>query len=84
VLKRGGFLSGYLLGTFRYAHPLTGIGTKLQVTLSIEDLFEHEYQFPIILFDHKSESDWEERMCQQVSARELTVGPLTGNEDEPM
>ena len=85
VLKRGGFLSGYLLGTFRYAHLPTGIGTKLQVTLSIEDLFEHEYRFPpIVLFDHTSEDDWEDWECQRASAREGTVMPLTGDNDEPM
>jgi hypothetical protein len=84
VLKRGGFLSGYLLGTFQYVPFPTGIGTKLQVTLIIEDLFEHEYEFPILLFDYTSESDWEEWMSQRASAREGTVGPLTGNKDEPM
>jgi hypothetical protein len=84
VLKRNGFLSGYLLGTFQYAHFPTGIGTKLEVTLGIEDLFEHEYEFPIVLIDHTSESDWEEWMWQRASAMEGTVGPLTGNEDEPM
>jgi hypothetical protein len=84
VLKRGGFLSGFLLGTFPDALPPTGIGTKLQATLSIEDLFEHEYRFPIVLLDHTTESDWEEWERQRASAREATVIPLTGNEDEPM
>jgi hypothetical protein len=84
VLKRCGFLSGLLLGTFRGPLPPTNIGTKLQATLSIEDLSEHEYRFPIVFFDHTSEDDWEDWMCQQASAREGRVMPLTGNEDEPM
>jgi len=84
VLKSGGFLSGFLLGTFPDALPPTGIGTKLEATLSIEDLFEHEYRFPIVLLDHTKKSDWEEWTCQRASAREATVIPVTGNEDEPM
>jgi hypothetical protein len=79
VLKRGGFLSGFLLGTFQDARPPTGIGTKLQATLSIEDLFEHEYRFPIVWLDHTKESDWEDWMRQRASATEGTVMPLTGN-----
>jgi len=84
VLKRGGFLSGYLLGAFRYAPPPMRIGTKLEATLGIEDLFEHEYRFPIVLLDYTSESAWEEWMDLRASAREGMFGPLTGNEDEPM
>ena len=84
MLKRGGFLRGFLLGTFDREPPPTGIGTKLEVTLSIEDLFEHEYRFPIVLFDHTNESDWEDWMCQRASATEGTVMPLTGNKDELM
>ncbi len=82
VLSAGGFLSGFLLGTFQDACPPTGIGTKLQATLSIEDLFEHEYRFPIMLFDHSTESDWEDWMDLRASATEATVIPPTG--DEPM
>ncbi|MGA8213429.1 MAG: hypothetical protein WB799_07530 [Candidatus Sulfotelmatobacter sp.] len=82
VLKRCGFLSGFLLGTFHDALPPTGIGTKLQATLSIEDLFEHEYRFPIVLLDHTNESDYEDWMCQRASAIEGTVMPLTGNKDK--
>jgi hypothetical protein len=84
VLKRCGFLSGFLLGTFHSALPPTNIGSKLQATLSIEDLFEHEYRFPIVLLDHTSKSDWEDWMCQRASAREGRVMPQTGNEDELM
>jgi hypothetical protein len=83
VLKRCGFLSGLLLGTFRGPLPPTHIGTKLQATLSIEDLSEHEYRFPIVLFD-TTEDDWEDWMLLRASAREGRVMPLTGNEDEPM
>jgi hypothetical protein len=60
------------------------IGTKLQATLSIEDLFEHEYRFPIVLVDDTTESDWEDWMLLRASASEATVMPLTTNEDEPV
>ena len=84
VLKRNGFLSGFLLGsTFPDAVPPARIGTKLEATLSIEDLFEHEYRFPIVLLDHTKESDCEEYESLRPS-REATVIPLTGNEDQPM
>jgi hypothetical protein len=82
VLKRGGFLSGFLLGTFHDQLPPTGIGTKLQATLCIEDVFENEHPFPIVLLDHTKESDYEDWMCQQRSAREGTVMPVSGNKDE--
>jgi hypothetical protein len=84
VLKRGGFLSGFLLGTYKYKPPPMGIGAKVQTTLCIEDLCEHEYRFPIVLFDHTSEDDWEDWECQRASAREGTVMPLTGDKDELM
>jgi hypothetical protein len=83
VLKRCGFLSGLLLGTFCSPLPPTNIGTELHATLSIEDLSEHEYRFPIVLLD-TSEDDWEDWMLQRASAHQATVIPLTGNEDEPM
>lgn len=84
VLKRCGFLSGLLLGTFYNRLPSMKIGTKLQATLSIEDLFEHEYRFPIVLVDDTTESDWEDWMLLRASASEATVMPLTTNEDEPV
>jgi hypothetical protein len=84
VLRRFGFISGLLLGTFPDALPPTGIGTKLQATLSIEDLFGHEYRFPIVLLDHTTESHYEDWMCQVASARGGgTVSP-TENTDEVM
>jgi len=85
VLKGGGFLSGFLLGTFRGGVPPTHLGTKLQATLSIEDLFERGYHFPIELFDPPSESEWEDWWRQRASATtEGKLMPPTGNEDEPM
>jgi hypothetical protein len=84
VLRRFGFISGLLLGTFPDALPRIGIGTKLQATLSIEDLFGHEYRFPIVLLDHTTESDYEDWMFQLASARGGgTVSP-TENTDEVM
>jgi hypothetical protein len=78
-------LEGFLLGsTFPDAVPPTRIGTKLEATLSIKDLFKHEYRFPIVLLDYTKESDWEEHESLRASASEGTVGPLTGNEDEPI
>jgi hypothetical protein len=62
VLKRGGFLSGLLLGIFHNPLPSTKIGTKLQATLGIEDLSEHEYRFPIVLVDDTTASDCEDWM----------------------
>lgn len=70
VLKRGGFLSGFLLWTFHDQLPRTGIGTKLQATLCIEDVFENEHLFPIVLLDRTNDSDNEDWICQRASARE--------------
>ena len=82
VLKRDGLLSGFLLGTFYDRLPPTGVGTKLEATLCIEDLFENEHAFPIVLLDHTKDSDYEDWMCQQQSAREGTVRPVLVNEDD--
>jgi hypothetical protein len=82
VLRRGGFLSGFLLGTFNDQLPPTGIGTKLQATLCIADVFENEHPFPIVLLDHTTDSDYEDWMCQRASAREWPVIPVTGDKDE--
>jgi hypothetical protein len=55
MMKRGGFMSGYLLGTFVCAR--SSKRCSVRATLSIEDLFEHEYQFPIQFLGDTSESD---------------------------
>jgi hypothetical protein len=82
VLKGGGFLSGFFLGTFHDRLPPTGIGTTLQATLCIEDVFENEHQFPIVLLDHTTDREHEDWMCQQASAREGTVMPVTEDKEE--
>jgi hypothetical protein len=85
MIKRGGFLSGSLLGTFS-KYDSNGFPPGLQATLVIEDLFEHEYQFPIVLLDHLSESDNfnEHWRCERQSGPQDTVMPPTEDKDEPM
>jgi len=87
VLKGGGFLSGFLVGTFPGGIPPPHLGTELRATLSIEDLFERGYHFhfPIELFYPPSESEWEDWLYQRASATtEGKLMPPTGNEDELM
>jgi len=83
ALKRGGFLSGFLLGTFRPA--LRALPTsRVMAKLIIDDLFEHQYHFEIVLLDHTHEWDGgcEDRADQRASDRELTDIPPA--DDDPM